>query len=394
MTVREGSNPTRGRMAAFDGLRGIAIALVVLSHGWTLWPIDGIPAAPVIGGAFSSGNFAVTIFFTVGAYFLTTSLLGEGAEARWTMIPRAVWRRFVRLSAQVYPLVLVVLVSRALDPKDRHPWDDTRQSLLSVMTYTWNWYVQNNGPHARPDLGHLWYLSVDLQWCIALAVVVFVLRRRRTALVAVLGLLLVAVTVWRMHVLGTEGWYTTGVRSTTRADGILCGALIAATAPAWRRWRGGTIVTTVGATGILALIATMPQAGDNSWLQGRGVWFDVAATCTVLGLLMEVNQGERSRVARALAWRPLTWLGAMSLAVYVWHFPIFWSVSQHTFGWAWVPKAALAFSLVLGVSIATTKYLERPVNARLASRRGNRPAGAPADAAAATSDVVAADRPA
>ena len=394
MTVREGSTPTHGRMATFDGLRGIAIVLVVLSHGWTLWPIDGIPAAPVIGGAFSSGNFAVTIFFTVGAYFVTTSLLGEGAEARWTIIPRAAWRRFVRLSAQVYPLAVVVLLSRALDPKDRHSWGDTRDSLLSVMTYTWNWYVQNNGPRARPDLGHLWYLSVDLQWCIALAVMVFVLRRRRVALVAVLGVLLVAVTVWRMHVLGTEGWYTTAVRSTTRADGILCGALIAATAPVWRRWHGGTVVTTVGAAGILALVATMAQAGDNSWLQGRGVWFDVAATGTVLGLLMEANQGRRGRVAQALSWRPLAWLGAMSLAVYVWHFPIFWSVSQHTFGWSWLPKTGLAFGVVLAVSVATTRYVERPVTRWLASRRGPGPATTPADAPRATSDVVGADRPA
>jgi peptidoglycan/LPS O-acetylase OafA/YrhL len=356
------------RVAEFDGLRGVAILLVVLSHGWTLWPSDGIVRTPGVGGFFSSGNFAVTIFFTVGAYLMVTGLLRDAEDDRWAMVPRTVLRRFLRLSAQVYPLILAVAVSRALDPKDQHPWDATRESLTAVATYTWNWYVQNQGALARPDLGHLWYVSVDLQWCLALAVLVFAMRRHRSALLTTLALLLVAVTAWRFHTLVTEGWGRAAVRSTTRADGLLCGALLAATRAWWAGRPGGRKIAIAGLVGILVLVVTMPAAGDDSWLRWRGVWFDVAATATVLGLAMSARVETRDFVGRVLGWRPLVWLGAMSLSVYVWHFPIFWSVSQHTFGWHWAPKAGLAMALVLAVSIVTTRWIEQPTTRWVARR--------------------------
>ena len=66
---------SRHRVDVFDGLRGVAIVLVVLSHGWALWPSTYTLGHRPLSTLFASGNFAVSIFFAVGAFVATRALL-------------------------------------------------------------------------------------------------------------------------------------------------------------------------------------------------------------------------------------------------------------------------------------------------------------------------------
>src|SRR5262245_19391896 len=96
------------RVDALDGLRGIAIVLVVLSHGWQLWPTDWIDAHPWIEPVFRSGNYAVTVFLVAAGYltFVTVS----GGRGKGVPPTTALLRRVVR----IWPSLVAMLVVLAL----------------------------------------------------------------------------------------------------------------------------------------------------------------------------------------------------------------------------------------------------------------------------------------
>src|SRR3954451_17720016 len=71
-TVRLMSEPRR--IDLYDGLRGIAIVLVVLSHGWQLWPVDWIDSHAAVRPFFRNGNAGVSIFLVAAGFLMYRSL--------------------------------------------------------------------------------------------------------------------------------------------------------------------------------------------------------------------------------------------------------------------------------------------------------------------------------
>jgi peptidoglycan/LPS O-acetylase OafA/YrhL len=353
------------RIDAFDGVRGVAIVLVVLSHGWALWPTDGIAAAPVMTGLLNSGNTAVTVFFTVGAYFLTRSTLPIVATSA-TFPWRVVVRRFIRLSAQVYPLLVAIAVVSLLDSSDQATDETNRRSIAALATYAWNWLLLNDPGHARPDLGHLWYASVDLQVSVGLVILVWLLRRRLRVLAFVLLALVVAIIMWRAHVLAVEGWFGASLRTTTRSDALVGGALVAVvTGLRPLDVRAASTMGVAGLAGLAFVIAvTGPPGTDLSYLGWAGTVATVASVCLVAGLASDAGVA-----GRVLGARWLGRLGTLSLAIYVWHYPVFWAVARHSGEWHWAARTAVAFAVTAVVSVATERFCERPTRGWL---RGSR----------------------
>ena len=72
-------------------------------------------------------------------------------------------RRLLRVGPSLWVMLAVIMVVATFDPTDKTSNEDNLESVLHVVTYTWNWYVQANLLTSRPDFGHLWYLSVDMQ---------------------------------------------------------------------------------------------------------------------------------------------------------------------------------------------------------------------------------------
>lgn len=352
------------RITAFDGLRGIAILVVVLSHGWTLWPTADLGRVPIVRGLFNSGNTAVTVFFAVGAFLLCRAVLSAGDGS--TRIPwRLAVRRFIRLSSQVYPLLLGLAVVSLLDPTDAASDQTNRRTFWSVATYTWNWLLLNDSADARQDLGHLWYVSVDLQVSVVLVALVWLLRHRLRALLLVLTCGILIVWLWRAHTLGLEGWVSASLRTTTRCDPILGGALAAvATRLHGLGGRGARVLAMSGAAGLVLVVGSAGSAGDLAYLGWAGAVAVLAAIALIAGLAASSRP-----LSRQLSLRPLQRLGALSLAIYVWHYPIFWAVARHSHGWNWAPRALLAFALTAAVALATERYCERPTQGWFRPRR-------------------------
>lgn len=372
-----------GRITSLDGLRGIAIILVMASHLWTLIPTKWLYDQPALAWLFGNGNFAVSVFFVVAGFLIARGLLSSTeldsarGTARWAARP------LVRISASVYALLVVIMVISVLDTNEAYTTDQTRNSITRIMTYTWNWWVMRNALYARDDLGHLWYVSVYVQVMLCLAVAFFVLRRFRMVLFVALTGAMIASTVWRAHILDSEGVYQALLRTTTRMDAMMWGAMLAvgltllsSTANAWLK-RQAHIITAVGLGGCLLLIVTMTNETAASYFGWRGALFNIAAVLVVAGL-WHIDPDQI--ISRALSWPPLVLAGAWSLSLYVWHYPIFWWVSRHSADWHWGTRLAVALAITALITTFAQRFIDAPVQRLLSRKLRAKPQSAARDA--------------
>jgi len=373
-STSDSQDSQRQRILALDGLRGIAIVLVVLSHGWTLWPTDKLTKIRPFDGLFWSGNLGVTVFFVVGGFVVTLGLMAQTEQGRLNPL-RFYLRRIIRIGAQLYPLLLAVIAASAWhNGIDHFTTSGTRDSVLSIATYNWNWYLMHHALSARSDLGHLWYLSVEMQFYVVLAIVLALFSRYRRLLIIGLVALVVATVIWRAHVLHHDGWWIASLRTTTRMDGLLLGVLAALAVPYLRRYaRYSSAALWISAITMVTLVLVSSEKGDLDYLRSQGLIFDIAAAVFTLAVYLEPVI---SPFTRALSATPLCTLGAASLAIYVWHYPLFWAVSHHTSRWDWVPRTLTAFGLLIATVVAAQLLIERPTKAWL--RRHLRPPVSPA----------------
>lgn len=358
------------RIDVYDGLRGIAVVLVVLSHGWTVWPSTEIDKHDWLHPWFVSGNYAVSIFFAVGAFLATRGLLKRHAERDTVRFGVEFLRRFLRISAQVWLLLIAVAVVAGLEPSNTYRGTETGTSLFRIATYTWNWYLQDHAVTARPDLGHLWYLSVDMQVFVLILLAVCILRRWPVALLITLAALLAACLAWRAHVYETEGIYQALLRTTVRADAPLAGAVGAAAMPFLGRlapagkWLAGLAALALAPLLYLTADSFGSAEPGRNFFGVPGVLLTLALMVFMVGFTL---RPDNRWVSVVLASPPLAFLGRHSLSLYLWHYPIFWFVSRHSDTWSWQERTLVGLVATVVLAFAGELIAERPMQRYLSS---------------------------
>ncbi|WP_170867012.1 acyltransferase family protein [Nocardioides lianchengensis] len=355
-------------------MRGIAVVLVVLSHLWRIspWMLQrmfdardgtGSTGSQFLGYLFSAGNYAVSIFFVIGAFLATRAMLRQLAAPTGLLPGVTLVRRFTRLSGQLYFLLLAFVVWTAIEK----PVDDGRSttgSVISAATYTWNFYIHDQMEAARGDLGHLWYLSVDFQMFLVVLLLVWLLRRRPQWLVIALGALWVALLFWRAQTYDFDPFWAL-LRTGARGDAPVAGALAAAAMPYLRshaHW--GRPALLVGLGSLVPLLFW--TEGSEAYFGLPGVSLDVALVLVVVGATLATPP---RWVIALVGSRPLAFLGRHSLSLYLWHLPMIFLVSRHTEDWREPVRVALALFLTLVCVLVSELLVERRVQRFLDSPR-------------------------
>ncbi|SED02393.1 Peptidoglycan/LPS O-acetylase OafA/YrhL, contains acyltransferase and SGNH-hydrolase domains [Nocardioides exalbidus] len=350
---------------AVDGLRGVAILLVALSHGWLLWPTDHLDDHRLLFAPFTSGNVAVSVFFAITAFMATRASLDDLSAGRRRAVPRRIAHRWVRIHTQVFALLAAVLVWSLVVVPDDYQDYDTGTSVLRIATSSWNWFLISDPMIARSDLGHLWYLSVDMQLLIVLGLVVWIAHRHRVLLATGLAAGGTLAGIWRAHEFDAQSPYQALLMTTTRMDSFLWGAAAGALW-VWARPHASRFRW----PGTVALIAMVPVAVWASDVRTYAGWGGLVVDVLVVVVLLSVTTNEDlPLVGGLLRARPLRVVGAISLGLYVWHYPVFWAVAVQTPDWAWPARTVVAVGLTVAAAELTRRRLEQPLTHWL--RRGS-----------------------
>ncbi|MDR7384100.1 acyltransferase family protein [Promicromonospora iranensis] len=375
------TGPSR-RIGAVDGLRGLALILVVAFH--------------LFGQGRVSGG--VDVFLLLSGYFATGTLLRQ-AEAGTLRLSA----HYARTLARLLPAALVVLAAvtvALLTLAPRMRWSSGLREVGAAATFWQNWELVHAslaygaaGPDASP-LQHFWSLSVQGQFFAVWPLVVLgsvvcaraLARRGGTSpspaalLVVLVGAATVASfagALWLVAVNQPVAYFSTFTRFWEIGAGALLALALRSGAPPGR-WRGP-----LGWTGLALVVSSGFLVDGARVFPGAWTLVPVAGAALVLVATAPVRSGpavasaSRGGVERILDSVPLRLGARISYALYLWHWPVlvFWLL---TTGTQRVGPVAGTGILLVSTALAwvTTHHVAEPVLARVTDRLAVRRAAA------------------
>ncbi len=338
---------TLGHRPALDGVRAIAIGLVVLRH--------------VDLQRFGLGFLGVDVFFALSGFLITILLVQE-----WRRTGRISLRAFYgRRALRLLPALALMLAGTGVlvaifDPAKLGTF---RVGAVAAALYVANWALAI-GLDLRP-VSHTWSLAIEEQFYLLwpLCLIALLASRARPPLIATMVALgAVVALVWRAHLaLGgaTPGRIYHGFDM--RADALLVGCF-AGTLVAWELLPRGAAARALVHLATLACFGALYAARGALYtprfyeLGG----FTLVALASAL-FVLDVTLFEPRLLRAVLELPPLVFLGKISYGIYLWHVPIFELFPNERFR----APAALVLSLKLAASVAIPAlsfYLvERPL---------------------------------
>lgn len=307
-----------GRLPALDGVRGLAVFMVLVFHFWQ--GMHGLNLPPVLQQAMRLGVLGqkgVDLFFVLSGFLITGILIRTKGS------PHYLRTFYVRRILRIFPLCYGVVFACLLAG-----W------LFSLPAYSWNkcwWYLlylQNVGmtfwPGTVGEPGHFWSLAVEEHFYFVWPFVVLLVPQRRLAHFAVGVIALAAVS----RIVLLWAGYDVFTFTLCRMDALALGALLAVLFCDATRWT--TITAWVrrlyGPAFLVGIPAFLLLSGTGNPVQQAVKYLAFAAYCGGL-LILALDSTPRAMLPRMFVNPFLCFMGKISYAMYVFH--------PFLFGWLW-----------------------------------------------------------
>ena len=308
-------------LSILDGWRGISILLVLATHMLPLGP-------KWLQLNVAAGMLGMSLFFTLSGFLITTSLSRDSA-----VIPFLIKRMF-RIVPLTWAFVFLVVA--------------TQTSSLAVIFANLFFYANNSETYLS-HAGHLWSISLEMQFYVFVAMLVGVGGRRAIML---LPLLAIAVTLGRV---AREA--TAGVLTFDRIDEILSGAILALVL--LRGWRPPQWLCKPW---IWILLLGCVFVGSQPHVRHHFPIFAYLRpylAATAVGLSIFTVPGP---ITKAMSGPVLRYIARISFALYILH-PLTYA------GWLGSGdtlerylKRPISFALTFVAAHVSTFFFERPLN--------------------------------
>ncbi|MDO0930715.1 acyltransferase [Streptomyces sp. DG2A-72] len=346
-----------GRVAGLDGLRTVAVALVIVYHVEPDW----VPG----------GSVAVDVFFTISGFVITRLLVAEFARTGRIGLGPFYRRRWLRLGPAVLVMCAVTaLLSVALPlPLFDGAWMAAALAAVSVVNLV---RAGESGPYSdlTAPLSHTWSLGVEEQFYLAWPLLLLVLLRHttaRTVLVWVAALCILPV-LWRLALWDPTAAHRIYNGPDTRADQLLIGALLAVVLARLRaddprlallrRWAARLCWPALALLGLIAW--QIPITEPSGW---NPVWYTVgllAAAVLSAVVVATLDLCPQAWPSRLLSMPALAWVGRnLSYGMYLWHYPVIRLLSDLGVDGDRLLPAGVAATIV--AALASYVLIERPL---------------------------------
>lgn len=317
--------------SALDGLRAVAISLVLISH-FIEGPLEG------------AGTVGVDLFFALSGYLITSILLNEQRTAGRIDLTAFYVRRMLRIWPALFVLLGGYCVYALLSST---PYIHLRAALAAAVS-AMNWMLALGIPEGY--VGHAWSLSIEEQFYLVWPAVLAAVMARRLGVTRLLIVVIAVVIVWRGYLVwGGANTMRIYAGTDTHADPILIGCLLASiTIPK-------SAARVLCRLWFLPFIALLAIALIPAW---SGAWFSWAFTATGLigaWLIIVVVNEPRGALASILSHKVAVWLGKRSYSLYLYHLPVLLLVGEVETG-----QVLLVVSLSLLAAWASYKFIEQP----------------------------------
>jgi peptidoglycan/LPS O-acetylase OafA/YrhL len=366
-----GARPKDAYRPHLDGIRAVAVILVILFH---------------LGYAWMPGGFVgVDVFFVLSGYLITGLLVDELARDGRIVLARFYARRVRRLLPAAILVVAVVIVG-SLGLLDRVDQASVGNDAMFSALYSANWhFALAGGDYFAPGdvpspLTHFWSLAVEEQFylvwpALLLGLWAFAKRWRRDASATgvLLCVVLVLAVVSAVLSLVLEPGGLTYYGTHTRAYQLLAGAALAIAArrylarppgaeEAGTRVRAAGAVLSVAAFGALALLAyEIPDAHDYPGLAG------LAVTAASLALIAALDLMGRHPLRGLAGSRLPAAIGRLSYSLYLWHWPVIVFEPRFAARHHWPAlggKPALVITMTV-LALVSYRLWEQPIRFRV-----------------------------
>jgi peptidoglycan/LPS O-acetylase OafA/YrhL len=298
-----------GYMVQLDGLRAIAVAIVILFH-WT-------PEVKETG----LGGLGVQLFFVLSGYLITGILLDARTKAekfgasKAQIVKSFYARRLLRIFPLFYLVILIAALLGSYNVLQHLPWH---------LSYLTNFAIYQRG-YWIGEASHLWSLAVEEQFYLLWPfVILFTPRRYLTA--TIIGFILLAPAFKLTCAYLELGGARVGVLPISSFHYLGAGALLAKLEKSTQfkeniRWRNALAfkikVAGIAGLAIFLVFQVFPQI--LSLNPGVVVIQEFALICLFLSLTMGAAYGFAGTGGKILASKPMVYLGQISYGLYLLH---------------------------------------------------------------------------
>lgn len=340
-------NAAASRLQDLQGLRALAVMLVLVFH---LWP-----------EALTGGYVGVDVFFVLSGYLMTALLVRERERSETTNIAGFYARRIRRLVPASSVVIAAVALAAFFLPSTR--WLFMGQEIIASALFLENWllawrsvdYLTREAEAGL--LQHYWTLAVEFQfyllWPLVIIAAAWVSRRAKLGLAVSVSIAAALITVafFAVSAIATplnpdRAYFATE----TRIWEFALGGVIAAANV--RLWLPALVKAGAGVAGLIMI------AMSAALFSGQTIFPGIAAAlpCVGAALFIASGDGKLSFTNRIFSVKPLVWLGDISYSVYLWHWPLIvgWqAISPGSYDWrAKIFIAALSILLAYLTKLA------------------------------------------
>ncbi len=295
--------------AEVDGLRAVAVVPVVLFHAGLPW--------------LSGGYVGVDVFFVISGYLITSIILAEQSEGRFSIA--AFYERRARRILPALFLVMLACLPFAWWWMTPHHLKSLAQSMVAATWFVPNLYFFLKNGYFETDadekpLIHTWSLGVEEQYYIAFPWLVMACRRfgpgMLGTMIAVTAIVSLVASEWAAHFHPVGNFYL----APTRAWELALGSLLAMAAihDLPRMPLGLARRNLLSMAGLAMIIVPMFAYGPATLFPGLHALAPTVGAALVIGFARA-----DTLVGRLLSWRPMVGIGLVSYSIYLWHQPLF-----------------------------------------------------------------------
>jgi len=343
----------RPHLPGLDGLRALAVIGVLAFHDDRL----------------TGGFLGVDLFFAVSGFLITTLLIDELQRTNTIDLIGFWGRRLRRLLPAVMVLLVVVVIFFRLFA-DTGQWIIARNDAPWAQFYVANWHQISSGAgywdaFAAPSaFEHLWSLAIEEQFYVVWPLLVIGAWRigRTRALGALTGIGIIASFVAMLTIYDGGDPTRVYMGTDTRAFSLLCVAFVALPAirhaitagmQKFRSAASGLTVALIVAIGFMWFTVS----GQSEWLFRGGLLAHSIAS-SLLAILVASSS---SKLSVVFSWRPLAYIGRLSYALYLWHWPVFIYCTSERLDINGLALTAVRLAITFALSIASYRLVEQPI---------------------------------